>query len=98
VGSNPTPSASCPFSVLTAIERRHDQIRGAFYSGLGLVLQQIDAELMMKVEGRCPAEGIVGLPIHDSFVVASANEARVIEIMDHELANTLREIDIEIAQ
>ena len=79
-------------AMLAALENHHDPIRRAFYSGVGLILQRIDADLMMKVEGRCLAEGIVALPVHDSFIVASTKQGQVEEFMEQELSITLRSL------
>ena len=72
--------------LLSALEERHAKIRPAFYTGAGLRLQRTDSDLMMRVEGKCIAEGIVALPVHDSFIVKLGKAERVREIMDMELA------------
>jgi hypothetical protein len=76
--------------LLTALEKRHDRIRPSFYTGAGLRLQRTDSDLMMSVELKCLAEGIIALPVHDSFVVKQGRTAdRVREIMEMELEQIL---------
>jgi hypothetical protein len=79
--------------ILAAVEERHDSIRSSFYSGVGAHLQSIDSALMMDVELAALDDGIVALPIHDSFLVPQGNSAtRVREHMDDCLHQTLRRI------
>jgi hypothetical protein len=76
--------------IIRAIEHRHEPIRGALGSGLGLRLQRIDSDLMMAIEARCLSEGIVALPVHDSFIAKRGRDAdRVTELMDSELNRVL---------
>lgn len=80
-------------NVLTAVENHHQQIAVAFYSGAGLRLQWQDSELMMRIERRCLSQGIIALPVHDSFIAQRAHaSARVQEIMDDELHRFLQNI------
>jgi hypothetical protein len=45
---------------------------------------------MMSVEQKCLAEGIIALPVHDSFIVKQGRTARrVHEIMEMELERIL---------
>jgi hypothetical protein len=77
--------------IVRAIERRHEPIRGALGSGLGLRLQRIDSDLMMSIEARCLREGIVALPVHDSLIARRGRDAeRVAELMDADLHRVLR--------
>lgn len=76
--------------VLQLIEERHEPVRDAFYSGVGLTLQALDADLMMRVELKALKAGIVALPIHDSFLVQAGRSAeKVREIMNDKLAQLL---------
>jgi hypothetical protein len=86
-GPSHLSQANC---LLTALEKRHDRIRPAFYTGAGLRLQRSDSDLMMSVEQKCLAEGIIALPVHDSFIVKQGRTAdRVQEIMQMELGRIL---------
>lgn len=76
--------------VLRLIEERHEPVRDAFYSGVGLALQALDADLMMRIELEALKAGIVALPIHDSFLVSAGRSAeKVREIMDDKHAQLL---------
>jgi hypothetical protein len=76
--------------ILRAVEGRHDRIASAFYSGAGIRLQRVDSDLMMRVEDTLISEGIVALPIHDSFIVQAGKLAlRAEQVMDDELQKVL---------
>lgn len=93
---DPRLMASCTMSeaarVLKALEHRHREVAHAFYSGIGLRLQFVDSELMLRVMERCIAKGIIGLPVHDSLVVKATDRALVEEVMNDELEFILREL------
>ena len=78
--------------LLEALEKRHSMISEAFYTGAGLRLQRTDSELMLHIERRCLSEGIIALPVHDSFIVKTAFSERVHEIMEEELRSTLNAV------
>jgi hypothetical protein len=76
--------------LLDALESHHKSAAGAFYKNVGLRLQRRDSDLMMKILQQCLAEGIVGLPIHDSLIVAQGPGAkRAEEIMQAQLSRLL---------
>ena len=50
-------------------------------SGVGTGLQRIDSELAIEVVEQCKQQGIVALPIHDSFIVADVNKRKLQKIM-----------------
>ncbi|MDO9384602.1 MAG: hypothetical protein Q7T86_17265 [Hyphomicrobiaceae bacterium] len=76
--------------ILGAVEERHEPIRSSFYSGVGVRLQAIDSGLMMDVELAALADGIIALPIHDSFLVPAGRPAsRLREHMENCLGRTL---------
>ena len=78
--------------LLAVLEKQHEAVASAFYTGAGLRLQRRDADLMMRIERRCLDEGIVVLPVHDSFVVQQGRRSqRVSEIMEDELDRLLRQ-------
>lgn len=69
-------------SVLSAIEQHHSSISEFFYSpDSGLGLQHIDSILADAVMSDLYAEGIIVLPVHDSFIVARKHENRLREAM-----------------
>ena len=84
------PCISEANTLLTALEERHHEIQPAFYTGAGLRLQRVDADLMMSVEQKCLSKGIVALPVHDSFIVAQGKPAEQVRgIMESELDRIL---------
>ena len=69
-------------SVLAAIECKHSQLSEFFFLGEdALGLQHMDSLLADAIMKDLYAEGIVVLPIHDSFIVAKKNEGRLREVM-----------------
>lgn len=78
-------------AVLEALEARHESVQRAFYSGIGLRLQRVDSDLMIRVMLRVLGAGYIALPIHDSFIVPRGGAADAVRmIMAEELDNTLR--------
>ena len=76
--------------ILSALENRHARIASAFHSGVGIRLQRVDFDLMMRVEDTLISEGIVALPVHDSFVVQAGKPSlRAEQVMDDELQKVL---------
>jgi hypothetical protein len=61
---------------------RHAPVADHFHTGVGLRLQRTDAGMARVVLGRTRRQGIVGLPVHDSFMVAERHEGRLREAMD----------------
>lgn len=74
-----------PSKVIEAFMKAHKPIKDNFYSGCGLDLQNIDAEIafwvmaemMFSDADRC----IPTLPVHDSFITFAAYENRLINVM-----------------
>ncbi len=52
-----------------AIMERHEPIAQYLRSGMGIQLQKIDAEIALDVMRWAQSEGLLLLPVHDSFVV-----------------------------
>ncbi len=63
------------------VKRRHRPIERFFHSGEGLRLQRQDSEMAERVMKKMLAEGVVVLPIHDSFITPQRYEGRVREEM-----------------
>ena len=59
----------------------HAPIKQYICSGVGTGLQRIDSELAIEVVEQCKQQGIVALPIHDSFIVADVNKRKLQKIM-----------------
>jgi len=75
--------------LLDAIKARHRPIAPCFGSGAGLRLQRRDADLAERVLLRLLDQGIVALPIHDSFIVRRHHADACDEAMDAELGKLL---------
>lgn len=68
--------------LITAIEEAHTAIKGYFYNpGFGGTLQNTDSWIAETVMKRLMGEGIVCLPVHDSFIVAKKYEQVLRDIM-----------------
>jgi hypothetical protein len=76
-------------ALLEAIELRHSPISTSLYRCPSERLQYIDSELLLVVLEACRAEGIFGLPIHDSIIVARSHERRTNAIMNETLEDLL---------
>jgi hypothetical protein len=59
---------------VSALTAMHAPIVDAFGTGIGLRLQRIDSDILVKVLRRTSREGIVALPIHDSVIVDHRHE------------------------
>lgn len=68
-------------ALIADIRTRHPDIDAYFHSGIGLQLQAIDSEICRQVLVEMYRKGIVTLPIHDSFVVASEHEDTLSKVM-----------------
>jgi hypothetical protein len=67
--------------LLDAIEAKHARIARHFRSGVGIRLQRRDADVAERVMLTLNAEGILALPVHDSFIVQEGRQARLREVM-----------------
>lgn len=69
--------------LLDRIEQKHEPIKAYFYNpGFGMTLQNTDAWLAERVLKRLTEDGVVCLPIHDSFIVSEQHKERLREAMD----------------
>jgi len=64
------------------IEEEHAPIADAFRTGAGLRLQRQDSDLALEIIGTLREQGIVALPIHDSFVVNTASRDNLLKQMN----------------
>lgn len=72
---------------LHAMKEMHAAIADCFNSDASLKLQHLDSSLALSVMNRCLDEGIVCLPVHDSFIVAEPHHDQLKEIMSSEYEN-----------
>lgn len=67
--------------LIRGIKLRHAPIERHFHSGAGTWLQRIDADMAERVELGLLRQGVIALPIHDSFVVPAQYENAALEAM-----------------
>lgn len=68
------------------IEAKHTPIADAFGTGIGLRLQRKDSDLALAIIINLMKQGIVALPIHDSFVAMTENT----DLLEKEMINCYR--------
>ncbi|WP_432471800.1 hypothetical protein [Amphritea sp. HPY] len=56
-------------TVLQMIQEKHEPISLFFCTGFGLTLQYADSQLTSSILGQCMRDGVVALPVHDSYIV-----------------------------
>jgi hypothetical protein len=71
--------------LIAAIEDRHPAISRYFYSGVGLSLQYRDSRMASQVMRQVRRQGVVAVPVHDSFIVPATAEGVLLEAMDDAL-------------
>lgn len=77
-------------ALIADIRTRHPDIDIYFHSGIGLRLQAIDSEICRQVLMEMYRRGIVTLPIHDSFIVASEYEDTLSKVMQTAFAKVVK--------
>lgn len=60
--------------ILDAVKKRHEPIAKFFTTGIGLELQRTDSDIAEHVMLDLMEQGIVALPVHDSFIVPLGKE------------------------
>lgn len=68
-------------SVLTKASVYHKQVRGSFFRGIGLRLQNIESSIALEIISSFAKEGIPVLPVHDSFIIAEKYKGKLISKM-----------------
>lgn len=89
-GKEPIPADRLK-SLIAIFEEMHSTIRSYFYKGMGVKLQNIDAQIAASVMRDCMGEGIldeegvrhkfITLPVHDSFIVKQQYEVQLSKAM-----------------
>ena len=82
--------ASSARRLIDDVTSRHVTIRAYFHSGVGLRLQHIDSEMRRDILREMYRQGVVTLPIHDSFIVPGDAENLLSDVMQRALGTTLR--------
>ena len=78
--------------LIEALTDRHPQFARFWGSGLGRRLQRIDSDLCTRIHAALRAKGIVGLSVHDSFIVPEHAQGILAEIVERELALICRKL------
>ena len=61
--------------LVAAIEEAHSAIKDCFYNpGFGMTLQNTDSWIAERVMKKLMEQGVVCLPVHDSFIVSKNHE------------------------
>lgn len=88
--------------VKNAIIKRHPLVRNVLGKGKGLKYQWIDSQIAEKVMLSLLDQGIVALPIHDSFIVIADYEANLraamAEAFEEIIGGVARLKDVEIGK
>ncbi|WP_455986325.1 hypothetical protein [Methylorubrum extorquens] len=64
--------------LLTAVEKRHQPIAGAFGTGVGTGLQFLESEIIGAVMKAARRQGVVTLPVHDELIAKAGREADLV--------------------
>jgi len=75
-------------NLIDAIKARHPKFDWAWGTGLGLKLQNVDAQMCANVQRLMRRQGHTVLSIHDSFIALAATEDLLSSIMDEVLFYT----------
>lgn len=70
-------------SLCKPLMKHHTAIAEYFGTGLGRKLQFIDSEIAVDILMDLASDGIVALPIHDSFIVQERHENKLRELMEY---------------
>jgi hypothetical protein len=72
-------------ALIDAVKARHSDVAYYFHSGIGLRLQRKDADIAEQIMLSLLRDGIIALPIHDSFIGKSCYGDQIRGIMDDAL-------------
>ena len=67
--------------VIGVIEQFHHRIAKYFYTGIGLKLQAMDAQMAFEIVHHFMGKGVAVLPVHDSFIVRIDFGEELVEMM-----------------
>jgi hypothetical protein len=66
---------------------KHELISTAFGTGLGKTIQRVDSDIAFEIIVSLMDDGILCLPIHDSFIVTKAHRER----LNHQMIMSYRD-------
>lgn len=72
------------------IEEQHSPIADSFGSGAGSRLQRVDSDIALDVISELRKEGVLALPVHDSFLVQSNELDKLINQMSECYLNKMK--------
>jgi hypothetical protein len=72
--------------LMDAIIAKHAPISRMFFTGAGLALQRLDSDIAEGVMKEMRQQGIVVLPVHDSFLAPASKAAELEAVMTDEAA------------
>jgi hypothetical protein len=76
--------------LIAEMKLKHGPISRYFHTGVGLLLQRIDADMAELVLIRLLKRGMVALPVHDSFIVRRSHDGQLAEAMDEAFLKAVR--------
>ncbi len=91
------PKGTTARTIRPAILRKHPGLTPILERGLGLTLMHDESEILIAALERLMAANLIGLPIHDSLVVAQPDGERVAREMQLAALEVVRfELPVEI--
>jgi hypothetical protein len=78
--------------VIEDFSNRHQPIKQSFFSGIGVELQNIDAQIAETVIEELSLNQVPVLSIHDSFVVTRQNEEYLEDIMERAIKEVCQRV------
>jgi hypothetical protein len=79
-------------AIYVAIEASLPQLAKFWGTGAGKKLQRADSDLAVRIMLRLLDQGIIAVPVHDSFIVDVRHKAKLAAIMYEELRATCNEL------
>lgn len=84
------PNVKNPFKwIVQKIKETHPKIADCIYADKGVELQKKDSHIMNAILMKLMDKGILGLPIHDSVIVAEPHETTLWKVMTEEYQNAM---------
>lgn len=78
--------------IIIAFKEKHKAISKYFCTGYGVKLQFIDSQIAEETLLNLSKEGIVALPVHDSFIVQKTHKGKLIETMGKVVFNKYKKV------
>lgn len=78
-------------AVLRAVEQRHRPIAALFYSDAGMRLMNVDSSMAEGILMSLIQQGLVALPLHDSYLVEERKKGPLLEAMAGQLHRVLNQ-------